>query len=93
LKKNKNKISKSLQTKEVIKNPPSVNDLLQKYAKIKNAKTALRLLSKIIEGFIKKEIDSRHAKDAAYLLSVYVQLHSASLLEGRLSKLEERMIK
>lgn len=80
-----------LKIKRLNQNPPSINDLLQKYSKVKNSKTALRLLSKVIEAFIKKEISNQDAKDTCYLLSTYIQIYKTTEIEIELENIKERL--
>ena len=80
-----------LKIKRLNQNPPSINDLLQKYSKVKNSKTALRLLSKVIEAFIKKEISNQDAKDTCYLLSTYIQIYKTTEIEIQLENIKEKL--
>ena len=68
--------------------PPTPPPLLQ-IKDIRNSKDARRLLSKIISGFIRKEIEGTDAKTLGYLLSVYCQIESQSDLLNRIERLEK----
>ena len=58
--------------------------------RVTRARDARRLLSRIIISFQKGEISNQNSKDLAYLLSVFIQIHSATDIEDRIKKLEEK---
>lgn len=55
---------------------------------VRDARSAKRLLGRLIVALQKREITGCEAKDLCYLLSVYVQIHRESDLEERIVKLE-----
>jgi hypothetical protein len=68
------------------KNPPLLSGGIPA---IRNVKTAKRLLSRLIAGFVRGEIAGQDAKTLAYLLATYCQIVKESDFEERLAALEQ----
>ena len=89
MKKAKNKASEQPQQTElpaVMGSTPSA--LERKPIVVRDARSAKRLLGRLIVAMQKREILRSEAKDLCYLLSVFVQIHRDSDLEERIVKLE-----
>lgn len=59
--------------------------------KVKDLKSARRLLSRLIIELQADSIESRKAKDLTYLVNSYVQIFKDSQLEARISELEAKI--
>jgi len=89
MKKTKKKASEQQQQTElpaVMGSTPSA--LERKPIVVRDARSAKRLLGRLIVAMQKREILRSEAKDLCYLLSVFVQIHRESDLEERIVKLE-----
>jgi len=75
-----------MKTKRVNTNPPP---LLSGIEAPKNINDAKRILSKLISGFIRGEIEDTKAKTLCYLLTVYVSVIRETELEKRISEIEK----
>ncbi len=58
--------------------------------RVKNLKDAKKLLSRLLVSFQREEVDSRQAKDLAYLISVFIQAVKDAELEERIKVLEDK---
>lgn len=89
MKKTKKKASEQQQQTElpaVMGSTPSA--LERKPIVVRDARSAKRLLGRLIVAMQKREVLGSEAKDLCYLLSVFVQIHRDSDLEERIVKLE-----
>lgn len=81
-------------TKQLMKskgvNPNSI-PLLDLKIKVTNLKSAKRLMSKLISGFISGKIINQNAKDLAYLVSTFVAIVKDAEIEERIKMLEEKI--
>lgn len=71
--------------------PQGNKNILYKPIAVTNIRSAKKLLSKLIKGFQKKEIDDRNAKTLAYLIQVYVQVIKESEFDQRIKDLEGKL--
>ena len=64
--------------------------MFNKIVRVKNARSARRLMGKIILEFQKKTINSNDAKTLSYLVSTYLQACSVADIEERIKILENK---
>jgi hypothetical protein len=91
-KKSESKQGKQVGTTQVVDTTPVTPTpplgLTGRPVTVRDARSAKRLLGKIIVALQKGTVSSYLAKDLCYLLSVYVQICQSSDFEERLEKLE-----
>lgn len=75
--------------KQGVKDDPQ--PLLDFNPKVKDLKSAKRLLGRLISKFISGDIKNQDAKDLAYLLSIFVSIEKDSVIEERIKSLEEKI--
>lgn len=73
-----------------LKQTPGPGPMFNKIVRVRDARSARRLMGKIILEFQKKTINSEDAKTLSYLVSTFLQACTISDIEERIKFLENK---